>query len=273
MKNAGRRPKSRSGRDTDGPKNGQTKTGSFTPAAKMFAVLETLAERGSARLTDIALALDVPKTTLHHTVAQLEDLGFLQREPGGRQLTIAPGLAKLSSDILGATMRHAPRHAILERLAASLGESCSLGIRVGHQIIYLDDVTGASPLAFNFQTGQRSPLYCTSTGKLYLARMTPAELDRYLESEPLVGHTPRTITDPDRLRAVVAEIAESGFACSDDEFVLGAVGAAAPVVDKQGRLLAGLAVAIPGVRMAYSDLPNLRPALESTAKKLAQTFD
>ena len=266
MSNAGRPPRSLPVRDTDRLKNGPTKMSSSSPTAKMFAVLDVLAKRGSARLTDIAVALDVPKTTLHHTVAQLEDLGL-------RQLTIAPRLAKLSSDILGAAMRHAPRHAILERLAASLGESCSLGIRVGHQIIYLDDVTGSSPLAFNFQTGHRTPLYCTSTGKLFLARMTSAELDRYLESEPLVEHTPRTITDPDRLRAVIAEIAETGFACSDGEFVLGVVGAAVPVVDKQDRLLAGLAVSIPGVRMSYSELPNLRPALESAAENLAQTFD
>ncbi len=273
MNNAGRQPTSMPDQDTRGHKDGRTRASGSTPTAKIFAVLEILAKRGSARLTDIAVALDVPKTTLHHTVAQLEDLGLLQREPGGRQLTIAPRLAKLSSDILGAAMRHAPRHAILERLAASLGESCSLGIRVGHQIIYLDDMTGSSPLAFNFQTGNRTPLYCTSTGKLFLARMTSAELDRYLESEPLVEHTPRTITDPDRLRAVVAEIAESGFACSDGEFVLGVVGIAVPVIDKQGRLLAGLAVSIPAVRMSYSELPNLRPALESAAENLAQTFD
>lgn len=244
-----------------------------SPTAKMFAVLEVLAQRGSARLTDIAVELAVPKTTLHHIIAQLEDLGLLQREPGGRQLTIAPRLAKLSSDILGATMRYAPRHAILERLAASLGESCSLGIRVGHKVIYLDDMTAPSPLAFNFQTGRRTPLYCTSTGKLFLSRMTPAELDRYLESEPLVEHTPKTITDADRLREVVAEIAESNFACSDDEFVLGVVGAAVPVMDKSGRMLAGLAVSIPGVRMSFSDLPKLKPALASAADELAHTFD
>ena len=245
----------------------------FSPTAKMFAVLEVLAQRGSARLTDIAVELSVPKTTLHHIIAQLEELGFLQREPGGRQLTIAPRLAKLSSDILGATMRYAPRHAILERLAASLGESCSLGIRVAHEVVYLDDMTGPSPLAFNFQTGRRTPLYCTSTGKLFLSRMTPAELDRYLESEPLVEHTPKTITDPARLREVVAEIAESNFACSDDEFVLGVVGAAVPVTDKSGRMLAGLAVSIPGVRMSFSDLPKLKPALASAADELAHTFD
>jgi IclR family acetate operon transcriptional repressor len=244
-----------------------------SPTAKMFAVLQVFAERGSARLTDIAVELNVPKTTLHHITTQLEELGYLQREPGGRQLTIAPRLAKLSSDILGTAMRYAPRHAIIERLAASLGESCSLGIRVGHEVVYLDDMTGPSPLAFNFQTGRRTPLYCTSTGKLFLSRMTEAELDRYLESEPLVEHTPRTITDPNRLREALSEITESNFAYSDDEFVLGVVGAAVPVLDRDGRMLAGLAVSIPGVRMSFSDLPKLKPALAFAADELVRTFD
>lgn len=262
------RPQTRNWSEKD-----QGSVSGLSPTAKMFAVLEVLAQRGSARLTEIAVALKVPKTTLHRIIAQLEQLGYLQREPGGRQLTIAPRLTKLSSDLLGAAMRHAPRHAILERLSARLGESCSLGIRVAHQVIYLDDMTAPSPLAYNFQTGKRTPLYCTSTGKLYLSRMTRAEFDRYLGSEPLVEYTPRTITDTDQLREVVAEVARSGFACSDDEFVLGVVGAAVPVLDKEGRMLAGLAVSIPGVRMSFSDLPKLKPTMASAADELARTFD
>lgn len=253
-----------------GPQDG---AGDTSPTGKVFAVLELLARRGSARLTDLAVALNVPKPTLHRITSQLEQLGYLQREPGSRQLTVAPKLAQLSCDVLGAALRLAPRHAILERLAARLGESCSLGIRVGHQVVYLDDMTAPSPLSFNFRAGHRTPLYCTSTGKLFLAHMAADELTRYLESEPLIAHTPTTITDPSRLRRVLAEIAKSGFASSQDEFVLGVVGAAVPVLDADGRILAGLTVSIPAVRMPYEDLPKLKPALEAAAKELARTFE
>ncbi len=243
-----------------------------SPTEKLFAVLEVLAQRGSARLTDIALALNVPKTTLHRIIAQLEQLGYLQRENGGRQLTLAPRLAKLSSDILGATLRYAPRHAILERLSARLGESCSLGIRVAHQVIYLDDMTAPSPLTYKFQTGERAPLYCTSTGKLFLSRMTTDELDSYFQSELLIAHTPKTITDQVRLREVLAETTESGVACTDEEFILGVVGIAVPVLDQDGRVLAGLAAAIPAVRMPFTEVRQLAPTLISAADELAQTF-
>ena len=242
------------------------------PMAKVFALLEVLSQRGSARLTDLADALGVPKTTLHRITSQLEELGYLQREPGGRRLTIAPRLAGLAADMLGASLKLAPRHAILEQLAIRLGESCSVGIRIGHDVVYLDDVAGSSPLAYNFQTGRRSPLYCTSTGKLFLARMNADELDRYFRSEELVAHTPNSITDKSRLREVINEVRGSGFASTDNEFVVGVIGAAVPIVDADGRLLAGLAVSIPAARMSFAELPKLQPAMVEAAEALAQSF-
>lgn len=247
--------------------------GDPTPTAKVFALLELLAQRGSARLTDLATELGVPKTTLHRVTSQLEQLGYVQREPGGRQLTIAPRMARLSADILGATIRLAPRHMILEQLATRIGESCSLGIRVGYDVVYLDDIAGSSPLSYNFQTGRRSPLYCTSTGKLYLAWMSQHDLDRYLRSEKLAPHTENTITNADRLRDVISSVREKRFASTNSEFVLGVIGAAVPVVDKADRLLAGLAISVPSARMAFAEIPTLRPALVEAANALAQTFD
>ncbi len=257
------------------PASIKARDGAFapTPIAKVFALLEVLAQRGSARLTDLATDLGVPKTTLHRITTQLEQLGYLQREPGGPQITIAPKLMRLSIDILAAAQRLAPRHAILEQLAIRLGESCSIGIRVGYEVAYLDDVAGGSPLSFNFQTGRRSPLYCTSTGKLYLARMSSRELDQYLGTENLVAHSPTTITDVGKLRDVIAAVRETDFASTDNELVLGVIGAAVPILNKEGRLLAGLAITVPSARMAVADIPKLRPALVEAANALAETFN
>ena len=121
--------------------------------------------------------------------------------------------------------------------------------------------------------GCRSPLYCTSTGKLYLAWMSNSELDRYLKSEKLIPYTENTITDADSLRKVISTIREDGFASTNSEFVLGVIGAAVPVVDKTNRLLAGLAISVPSVRMAFADIPKLRPALAEAADALVHTFD
>lgn len=246
---------------------------SESPTGKVFALLETLAQCGSARLTDLAASVGVPKTTLHRVTTQLEQLGYLQREPGGTDISISPLLIDLSFNLLAAALRLAPRHAILEQLAMRLGESCSLAIRVGYEVTYLDFVAGGWPLAFNFQPGHRSPLYCTSTGKLYLARMSAAELEQYLKTAKIIAHTPSTITDLDALRAVVAEVRASGFASTDNEFVQGVIGASVPVWSKDRRMLAGLTVTVPSARMSLDEIVKLRPALDDAAGALAETFD
>lgn len=244
-----------------------------SPVGKIFAILTEIARHhGTVGITDLAAALRLPKTTVHRLAAQLERLGYLQREPGGRRLTIAPALVGLATDLLTASTRLAPRHAVLEALSQQVEESCSLAVRVGYEIVYLDDVTAASPLAFHFQAGQRAPLHCTSIGKLYLARMSKQELDRYLTSGSLARYTEHTITDPHRLRALIKRVAKDDFASSNQEYVLGVVGAAVPVLGPGGRMVAGLAVSISAARMDYKDLPRLQPLLQDASEKLGGTF-
>ncbi len=243
------------------------------PVAKVFAVLRELARReGSAGLSELAQALDLPKATVHRVLAQLERLGLVQRMPGERRLLLAPPAIELATEILEGASRTALRRAALVSLSEQTGESCSLGARSGYEIVYLDDVTGSSPLSFHFQRGRRAPLHCTSMGKIYLGKMSPDELDRFFETETLVAYTPWTIVDRDRLRAISAEAARNDFVTSNQEFVLGVVGAAVPVFDSQRRMIAGLAVSIPAARMPYEKLPSLKPLLRKTADRIAASF-
>lgn len=244
----------------------------ISPTAKIFAVLEVIAERGSCRLTDISKEIGVSNTTLHHTISQMENEGLLQRELGGRQLKVGAKLARLATGLVRCSMRDAPVRGILEMLANNTGESCSIGVRSANHVVYLEDVTSDSPLAYNFQTGRRSPLYCTSTGKLYLSTLTKSELNQYIKNEHFEQHTPSTITDPNLLRKEVASIAFNGFATSNGEFVQGVVGAAVPIKDPKGNLIAGLAVSAPVTRISFEKISDQKSKLMRAAKQIADTF-
>jgi IclR family acetate operon transcriptional repressor len=245
----------------------------LVPTMKVFAVLIEIARRGgTAGVTELARALSMPKTTVYRVAGQLERLGYLHRIPGERRLTLSSTALEMAAEILQASIRTGPRHAALVSLSEQTGESCSLGVRAGYEIVYLDHVTGTSPLTYYFQTGRRAPLYCTSIGKLYLAKMTQKELEQFFKTVPLTRYTDWTVTAPDALREIIAVAAKTDFVASNQEFVLGVVGAAVPVRGRTGRMIAGLAVSIPAARMAYEDLGRLRPLLEETAKKLTSTF-
>lgn len=244
-----------------------------SPIGRVFTVLaEITRHRGAISISDLSRALHLPKTTVHRMVRQFEGLGYLQREPMSRRMEISPALVDLAADLVAASTRLAPRHVALQELSRKIGESCSLGTRVGYEIVYLHDVTAPGPLTFHFQAGRRAPLHCTSIGKLFLADMSEAELNRYLASAPLTRFTDYTICDPQRLKEVIAQATDAGFVCSNQEYVLGVVGTAVPLLRPDGRLFAGLAASIPAPRMNYDDLPYLVPVLQDTAAKLMAMF-
>ncbi len=59
--------------------------GETSSTLKAFAVLEVLVRAGRAvTLSELMQATELPKPTLHRTLALFEEAGFLAREPGGR---------------------------------------------------------------------------------------------------------------------------------------------------------------------------------------------
>ena len=70
----------------------------------------------------------------------------------------------------------------------------------------------------------------------------PAQVDAYLSRRRLKAHTPNTVTDPQRLRAILARIRQDGYAGLEEEYVLGGSATAAPVLQSDGTVIAALNV-------------------------------
>lgn len=245
-----------------------------SPLGKAFALLEVMVRsRDPMSLGAMASMLGMPKTTLHRVVAQLEQLGYLQREPGTRRFTLGALFFRLGLEAISNSGNYFQRHAILADLANELGASCCIGIRVGYEIVYLDDVAAENAaLTLRFRSGLRAPLHCTSQGKLYLAWMAEQELEQFLATCTLERFAPNTITDPDELRRVVRSIARTGFATSTEEFVPGICGAAVPVLGADRRIYATLSFAAPAAQLDEVSLRKTRAALEAAALKLADAL-
>ena len=117
---------------------------------------------------------------------------------------------------------------MLDELAEATRETVNLGVLSGESVVYVDQVTGTRAIVTVSWVGQRTPLHCTSNGKVLLAYATDGERDRLL-SAPLTRLTPRTITDVRKLRAQLAEIRARGYAQTMEELEEGLNAVAAPV--------------------------------------------
>jgi len=239
---------------------------------RMLTVIETIA--GAAQplaLPEICALVHLPKATTHRLCQQLESIGYIVREPGGRRYAVGPRLLRTGFDLMRSAVT-AERHGILAALVEQIGETCNFTTLAGHEVLYLDRVEARWPLRLHFDMGSRVPIHCTASGKIFMAAMKPSERRRILDAVGLTPYTPHTITARDRFDAELDQIARQGYSLDREEFLLGMAAIAVPVRAADGTVLAAVACHAPNVRFkieqAMSCLPNLRHA----ARKLSDTL-
>jgi len=120
--------------------------------------------------------------------------------------------------------------------------------------------------------GSRVPLHCSAIGKLFLALAPASRRQRLLRAVELRLYTEHTITDRGRLAAELAQIRKEQVSFDRQEFLLGVICAAVPVIDRNGELLAAVAVQAPVARMMVETARGHLPTLRRAAAELAEVF-
>src|SRR3546814_11310238 len=138
----------------------------------------------------------MPRTTAHRIVNSLEEQGYVYKARARGRYVVAPRLVELAANTLWAASTLSPAHAVLTEVAHVATGTASLAIFQRGEVAYIDSAVSDSPLTLKFQTGQRAPLYCTSSGKILLANMASKTLNRYLGTGPWDPIPKRTIVDP-----------------------------------------------------------------------------
>jgi DNA-binding IclR family transcriptional regulator len=106
-------------------------------------------------------------------------------------------------------------------------------------------------------------------GKALLAGLSEREVERLLGSRRLRRFTPTTITDRRRLARELEEIRRQGYALDDEETFPGIRCVAAPLCDREGRVLAAISVTAPTQRMGASRRTEIRKWVTDTAARIS----
>ena len=242
--------------------------------ARSFAILEHVAgSRAPVDVLDIIASLKLPKATAYRLVDWFVTQGYLSREPGRRRLIIGPKLTNLAFGALSSSMRHDTPHVVLRRLVHTLNETCNIGTLLNGEVVYLDRVEAEHwPLRLHYTVGSRVPLHCSAIGKLFLALALSPRRRRLLQSLELRRFTDSTITDSARLDIELRQIRKEQVSFDREEYLVGVVCMAVPVIGKNGEMLAALAIQAPQARMNVQTARRHLPALRHAATELAEIF-
>lgn len=232
---------------------------------KVFAVLESVAAADRPlTVSDLAVLLDVPKATMHRIVHQLDADGLLMAEAGTRGYVPGSRLFDFALGVAHAGMRSTSRHAILQRVSSSTGETCNFGMISGGSLVYVDRVETSWPFGLHYRVGSRVPMHCTSMGKLLLAHMPKRRREHLLSVSPLHNYTENTRTSPEELDSEFKAIRAQGYSIDNQEFLAGVVCIAVPIRDSRGQVCAAIAVSAPQARLpveqAIAHVPLLTDA-------------
>jgi len=242
--------------------------------ARSFAILEHVAgSRAPVDVLDIIASLKLPKATAYRLVDWFVTHGYLTREPGRRRLIVGPKLTNLAFGALSASMRNDTPHVVLQRLVHTLDETCNIGTMLNGDVVYLDRVEAEHwPLRLHYTIGSRVPVHCSAIGKLYLALAAAPRRRRLLQSLELRRFTPHTITDRARLDAELRQIRKEHLSFDRQEYLVGVICMAVPVIGRNGELLAALAIQAPEARMNVQTARGHLAALRGAAGELAEIF-
>lgn len=244
---------------------------SIPPSFRNLHILEVLAAEGRPlTATEINATLKLPVPTIHRLVANLEAEGYLSRQLDDRSYQPGPKLRQMMQGVIRFWHQGLPQHDVLVRLNERLGETCNLAIPDGDAMLYVDRVETQWPLRIQLHVGSRVPLHATASGKLSLALMDDADLDRYLKRARLKAFTPNTIIEPRRLREELRQIAQQGYSTDRHEFVAGMIAVAVPVRNEAGHMVATLSFHAPEQRMSLEMGLTHLPHLFASADELTQ---
>jgi DNA-binding IclR family transcriptional regulator len=186
----------------------------------------------------IARLLRVPKARVHRFLLSLEQVGYLQRVPGSERYSLGLHLYELGMLAVNGS-------SYLERIsnrAQELSEQYSyttvVGVLMDDDYVAVRTFMPARSLGLAIHTGFRSPAYATAQGRVSLAFLPDEKLHSYLHTTEFRLLTPKTLTDPNKLRTELDTIHQQLFAVACDQTALGATAIAAPVFGMQEQVIA-----------------------------------
>lgn len=242
---------------------------SVSRAVRMLKVLAS--SETPLSVPALARSCGLQRTTAWRLLVTLEGEGLVEREtPGGRFRVGYAAVAIAARALDGSRATARVLHPVLEALVRATGESALSSVVQGMRTLLVDEVDPPSVLSVNW-VGKEFPLHSSSMGKILLAALPAAELDRFL-AEPLARLTARTITDPAQLRTDLARVRVGRVAVSDEEFELGCVGLSAAVEAPGSLPVAILTVTGPASRIPTSKFPLVARHLCAAADLARKTL-
>jgi IclR family KDG regulon transcriptional repressor len=237
---------------------------------KALEILDYLGEtKEPAHLKELAVALNLPESTVHRLLASLLSKNYVQQSDyddrynlGWKFITLANSLG-----IYGQLPQLLKVH--LKSLARKVEQSINLSILVGKNVIYLDSINPTDRPSLYSPPGTVVPAYASSMGKAQLAYLSNDVIKMLFPDQSFEKFTNNTITSLETLISQIEDVRAFGYALDRGEFDPNIQCIGAPIVDSRGSLIAGISLSVLSSSLSPDWYLDFVPAVLESCKKIS----
>lgn len=221
-----------------------------------------------AALGELAAQAGIDKATTRRMLVTLCEFGFVEQDPASRKYRIGPAVLPLAR----ARERVRPLLSIVEAelhaIRDDLDETTHFSVAGRHALTVVRVIESRKSMRVHIDEGDKLPLCNTAAGIAYLASVNEGDLLKFLGND-LGASTAHSFTDPQAVRAAIAQARTEGIAATSQTFEEQVCGIGVAVRDGAGKVLGAIGVATPLHRMTEETRQATRTRLRAAAEHLA----
>ncbi len=239
-------------------------------ALKALSVLDFVGEqRRPLTVAEVAAGIGADRATAYRMLMTLVQSGYVQKAADAKHYRLTFKVLSLARHLVGEDERASRILACLRAISEETGETVHYSVLERDAAVLVFRAKGTQRVAVDFQIGDRSPLHCSSIGKVLLAFQDMRATETVIAGG-LPKVAPNTITDPDELRRSLARIRADGYAFDDLEFAPDMRCVALPVFENGGEVPGGIAISGPASRFDLDKLASIRDVAQRHTTKLSR---
>lgn len=221
---------------------------SLTVVERAFEILEHLAGAETVGVTELADALDVPKTTAHSYLTTLENMGYAINDDGQYRLSLR--ILWHAGQLRHSFSLYQVGYSQVDRLAYETGEAVNLGVPENGERVIIYGAEGENAVWDDAPIGSRTPLNLTAIGKAILSHWSESRLESFLDGHELGETTESSLSDEGQLRADLEETYERGYSIEDEEHIVGVRAFGMPIKESDGTVIGAISITGPTSRLS-----------------------
>ncbi len=191
----------------------------ISSAQKCLQILKYMAHVNEGlSLNQLAEAMDINKSSMHHYLSTLLLEGFIIQNPKTKDYRIGPEAFRVGECYLRKDFPYDEMGKVLRELHEKVHQSTYFFLRTDTKVSCILAKESPSRDSIHLDLGTALPMHASASGKVFLAYISKAERDHILNMTGMPAYTEKTITDPGLLEKEMIEARLQGYILSDGEY-------------------------------------------------------